>query len=134
VTGEILLRTNAVVDVLLAVVFLLAPWDGLYEALDLPQASPALYAQALGAVLLAFAYALWLAPREDAYARSVAFAAALGHVVGGFVLLGWALFGALGIGTIGKVELVAAALAGFVLGTQELRLALRRVAIVLPQD
>jgi hypothetical protein len=126
VTGEILLRTNAVVDVLLAVVFLLAPWDGLYEALDLPQASPALYAQALGAVLLAFAYALWLAPREEAYARSVAFAAALGHVVGGFVLLG--------IGTIGRVELVAAALAGFVLGTLELRLALRRVAIVLPQD
>jgi TRAP-type C4-dicarboxylate transport system permease small subunit len=47
----------------IAVILFLGTWDGLYGALDLPQALPALTAQLGGAGMLPLAY-LRRAPRE----------------------------------------------------------------------
>jgi len=52
------LRTDAVVDLLVGVLFILGTWDGLYEALDLPQGVPAIFVQVGGALSIAWAYLL----------------------------------------------------------------------------
>ena len=53
------MRATAAATLAIAVILLLGTWDGLYEALDLPQALPALTTQLGGAAMLALAYLLW---------------------------------------------------------------------------
>ena len=133
-TGERVLRLNALADAVLGVFFLLAPWHTLYDAVDLPTPQPEIYTQSLGVTLLAFAYVLWLAPREDAMARGVSAAAVIGHVGGAALVLGWLLFGDLDVGTQGTIELVVVTVIGLALAAQEARIASGRLAFVLPQD
>ena len=53
------MRATAAATLVIGVILLLGTWDGLYGALDLPQALPALTAQLGGAAMLALAYLLW---------------------------------------------------------------------------
>lgn len=57
------LQANAVLDFVAGLLLLSGTWDGLWDALDLPQGRPALFMQVGGAALLGFAYLLrWPEP------------------------------------------------------------------------
>jgi hypothetical protein len=86
-------RARAVLDLALGVLLLGATWDALYDALDLPLPRPELYAQLAGTALIAFAYLLWIAPRNDNLLRAVALAAAIGNALATVVLLVWLVRG-----------------------------------------
>jgi hypothetical protein len=107
------LRTVFLIDAaystVMGVLFCLGSWDGLWEALDLPQAKPSLFVQAGGAVLLGVAYLLWLAARTPALMLPVARASALMNGLSAAVVVARLIHGDLGIGTAGKIELAAAA-------------------------
>jgi hypothetical protein len=111
------LRTVFWVDAVYSAVtgwlFLSGTWDGLYNALDLPQGHPAIFVQAGGAVLWGVAYLLWLATRTWALMLPLARASAVMNALAAGVLISWLIHGGLGIGTLGKLELaVSAALMG----------------------
>jgi hypothetical protein len=96
-------------------VFLAGTWDGLYNALDLPQGKPAIFVQLGGAVLLGMAYLLWLASRTVALMLPVARGSAIVTGLGTVIVVAWLIHGGLHLGTLGNVLLVIAAvlLAGF---------------------
>ena len=105
------LRIDAVIDLGLGLLLLSGTWNGLYDALDLPKAEPALLAQIGGALLIAFAYLLWVAPAGTDTSRRVAEAAAIANGLGAAVILAWLVFTDLDdirVGTLGTVELAIA--------------------------
>ena len=128
------LRADAIFDVLVGVLLLSATWDGLFAALDLPQAEPELWTNVAGGLLIAFGYLLWIAPREPHTTSAVAAAAAFANGLGALVLPLWLLFGDLDVGALGTtlLLLVTAILAFFAVA--EGYLASRSVAILLPPD
>jgi hypothetical protein len=76
----------------LAVFLLSSTWDGLYDFLGLPVPKPALYAQLLGAALVAFAIVEWrLAGRPGS--RELAGGVAVGSALAVVILLVWLLSG-----------------------------------------
>ena len=101
------LRADAIFDAGMGVLLLCASWKGLYEALELPVAEPALYAQIAGGLLLAYAYLLWRAPGTPA-AETIAGATAAANALGVVVVGIWLLSGELEAGTLGEVILWAA--------------------------
>ena len=118
-----LMRAAAAAILAIAVILLLGTWDGLYGALDLPQALPALTAQLGGAAMLALAYLLWEGSGgtpESMRLASVTGAIACG--AGALVIALWLIVRDPGddlrIGTLGIVILVVAAvmLAGLAAG------------------
>jgi hypothetical protein len=86
------LRADALFDLLAAVLFLSGTWDGLYDALDLPQRGPAIFVQIGGAAVLAFAYLLWVAANDRALTRPVALAAAVGNGLAALIIAVWYVF------------------------------------------
>jgi hypothetical protein len=106
---RIVLLVDAVYSAAIGLLFLLGTWDGLYSTLDLPQAQPALFPQTGGAVLWGVAYLLWLAARTPALMLPVARAAALMNGLTTVIIVVWLIHGGLGIETLGKVLLAAAA-------------------------
>jgi hypothetical protein len=101
---------DSVYSALTGVLFLLGTWDGLYDALDLPQGQPAVFVQCGGAVLVGVAYLLWLATRTPALMLPVARASALMNALAAGAVIGWLIRGLPNnIGTQGKVELTAVA-------------------------
>ena len=94
---------------LAALLFLSGTWDGLYDALELPQGKPTIFTQIAGAFSAGFAYLLWLAARTPALMLPVARGAAVVNGLGAGVVVAWLINGGLGIDTLGKVELVVAA-------------------------
>ena len=122
-------RARAVLDVVLGSILLAAPSGGLYDALDLPPVEPMLYAQIAGAALLAFAYLLWIAPRNDPVLRAVALASAIGNAISAVVILYWLLDGAVDgflLWLLVPVCAVSAVIEGGI--------ASRRVAMLVPGD
>ena len=113
-----ILRLDAILALLVGVLFMLGTWDGLYDALDLPHGVPAIFVQVGGALSIAWAYLLWTAAATPALARVVAGAGALANALAAVILAGWLIFRDkpdLKVGTQGIVELIVAAvvLAGF---------------------
>ena len=108
---------DAVYSTATGFLFLAGTWNGLYDALDLPQAHPAIFIQAGGGVLWGVAYLLWLGTRTWALMLPLARASAVMNALGAAVVIVWLIHGHLGIGTQGKVELaaVAALMAAFTL-------------------
>lgn len=106
---RIVLLADALFSVLVGLLLLAGTWDGLYDALDLPQAQPALFAQVGGAVLCGVAYLLWLAARTPALMVPVARASALMSGISAGVVLAWLINGELGIDALGTVLLALAA-------------------------
>jgi hypothetical protein len=100
---------DAVYSAITGLLFLAGTWDGLYDALDLPQARPAIFVQSGGAVLLGVAYLLWLGTRTPALMLPLARASAIMNGLAAAGIVAWLIHGGLHIGTLGKVELVAAA-------------------------
>lgn len=106
---------DAVYSAATGVVFCLGTWNGLFDALDLPQRQPAIFVQTGGAVLLGVAYLLWLAARTPALMLPLARASALMNALGTAIVVAWLVNGVYAAGTQGEVELGAAAvlMAGF---------------------
>lgn len=100
---------DAAFSVLTGALFLAGSWDGLYDALDMPQGKPALFVQIGGALLLGVAYLLWLGARTPALMLPLARASALMNGLSLVAVVAWLIHGGLGIGTAGKVALAAAA-------------------------
>jgi hypothetical protein len=100
---------DAVYSAVTGVTFALGTWNGLYHTLDLPQGRPAIFTQVAGAVLLGVAYLLWLGTRTPALTLPLARAAAIMNALSAGVVIAWLIHGGLGIGTLGKVELIASA-------------------------
>jgi hypothetical protein len=100
---------DAVFSAATGIMFLSGTWDGLFEALDLPQGRPALFTQLGGAVLLGVAYLLWLAARTPALMLPLARASVVMNALSVGVIVAWLINGGLGIETAGKIELIAAA-------------------------
>jgi hypothetical protein len=108
----LVLRIDAVSNAGLAAFLLAATWDGLYEFFGLPLAEPPIYAQLLGAALVAFAIVEWKLAGSEAE-RAVTLAAAVGSGIAAGVLAVWLLAADTGLDTHGLVALwsVAAFLA-----------------------
>jgi predicted alpha/beta-hydrolase family hydrolase len=108
----LVLRVDAVSNALLAAFLLAATWDALYEFFGLPLAEPPIYAQLLGAALVAFAIVEWALAGTTAE-RAVTFAAAVGSALAAAVIVVWLLAADTNLDTHGQVALwsVAAFLA-----------------------
>src|SRR3954454_18731449 len=100
---RIVFLVDAVATAISGVVLALGTWDGLYDALDLPQGKPAIWTQVGGAFMLGVAYALWLAARTPALMLPLARAGAIMASLSTAIVVSWLIKGGLGIGTQGKV-------------------------------
>lgn len=120
------LKAAALVAFILAILLLLGTWDGLYDALELPQSLPALSAQIGGAAFLGLGFLLWSARSRPELAASVAGAGAIADGGSAALIAAWVIFRDrqdLGVETAGIVVLIVAAVA-----LAALALALARVA------
>ncbi len=106
---RIVFWVDALLSAALGLLFLAGTWDGLYDTLDLPQGRPAIFVQIGGALMLGVAYLLWLATRTPALMLPLARAGAIMNALGAGVVIAWLINGRLGIDTLGKVELIVAA-------------------------
>ena len=132
--ARLVLRSDSVAYLIVGLVLLAAPWDGLWDALDLPQARPELWTQLAGALLLAVAYLLWIAPRDEAVTRAAAATGCVVNALATVILVAWLLGGDLDAGTLGKTLLWLTALATAVYAVAEAYIASRRLAPLLPLD
>jgi hypothetical protein len=108
----LVLRVDAVSNAVLAAFLLAATWDALYDFFGLPLAEPPIYAQLLGAALVAFAIVEWALAGTPAE-RAVTLAAAVGSALAAAVLVVWLLVADTNLDTHGEIALwsVAAFLA-----------------------
>jgi hypothetical protein len=111
-SGDATFRVAAVVSAVLGALFLSGTWDGLYDALDLPQAQPALGPQIGGLALLGFAFLFWTAAGTFALRWPVAIAGVLFYLGAAVLIAFWLIFrdqADLLIGDAGVVILIVAA-------------------------
>jgi hypothetical protein len=103
------LQANAVFDLAAGLLLLTGTWDGLWDALDLPQAQPALFVQVGGAALLGWAYVLWRAADEPPLRAPVALAAAVADGLAALVVVIWLVTGELpnDVDALGTILLIA---------------------------
>jgi ABC-type amino acid transport system permease subunit len=103
------LLANAVLDFLAGLLLLAGTWDGLWDALDLPQGKPATFVQVGGAALVGWAYLLWRAADAPPLRASVALAAAIVDGLAALVVLIWLVAGELPdyVDTLGTILLIA---------------------------
>jgi hypothetical protein len=103
------LQANAVFDLAAGLLLLTGTWDGLWDALDLPQGQPALFVQVGGAALLGWAYVLWRAADAPALRAPVALAAAVADGLAALVVLIWLVTGELpdDVDALGTILLIA---------------------------
>jgi len=103
------LMANAAFDFVAGVLLLAGTWDGLWDALDLPQGQPALFVQVGGAALVGWAYLLWRAADEPQVRASVALAAAIADGLAALVVLIWLVTGELpdDVDALGTILLIA---------------------------
>jgi hypothetical protein len=106
---QVVLLVDAAYSVAVGVILLAGTWDGLWDALDLPQGRPALFVQIGGALMCGIAYLQWLAARTSSLMVPVARASALINALSAVVIVVWLIAGELDIGTLGTVLLIAAA-------------------------
>ena len=103
------LLANAVLDFLAGLLLLSGTWDGLWDALELPQGKPAVFVQVGGAALVGWAYLLWRAADAPPLRASVALAAAIADGLAALVVLIWLVAGELPdyVDTLGTILLIA---------------------------
>jgi hypothetical protein len=103
------LLANAVLDFLAGLLLLSGTWDGLWDALDLPQGKPAIFVQVGGAALVGWAYLLWRAADAPPLRASVALPAAIADGLAALVVLIWLVAGELPdyVDTLGTILLIA---------------------------
>ena len=132
--ARLVLRADAVLDLALGLLLLAAIWDGLYSALDLPDAEPGFFAQLAGALLIAFSYLLWIAPRDVRLSHAVSAAAAVANALGVLLIGAWLAVGELDVDGLGSVLLAALGLVLAVFAALEWRIASKNVAALMIQD
>jgi hypothetical protein len=132
--ARLVLRSDSVAYVAVGLLLLAAPWDGLWGALDLPQARPEVWTQLAGGALLALAYLFWVAPRDESVTRAAAATGCLANGFGAVILAGWLLAGDLDAGALGKTLLWLTALVAAAYAVAEGYIASRRLAPLLPLD
>ena len=103
------LLANAVFDLVAGLLLLTGTWDGLWDALDLPQGQPALFVQVGGAALVGWAYVLWRAADEPPLRAPVALSGALADGLAALVVLIWLVTGELpdDVDALGTILLIA---------------------------
>lgn len=103
------LMVNAVFDFVAGLLLLSGTWDGLWDALDLPQGKPALFVQVGGAALVGWAVLLWRASDAAPLRASVALAAAIADGLAALVVLIWLVSGQLpdDVDALGTILLIA---------------------------
>jgi hypothetical protein len=131
---RLVLRGNGVLDAIAGVCLLLGTWDGLYNRLGLPDPDPAIYAQVGGAFAVAFAYLLWIAPRDAKMTRVVSATAALVNVALAVLALAWLADTHLNLPGHDVAALFAAVPPLLVLAALEAVIAGRNAAVLLPTD
>jgi hypothetical protein len=129
----LVLRSDAIALGGFGCLLLLAPWDTLYDRLGVPSGEPELWTQAVGVLLLALAYLLWIAPREAGLTQAVAFAAAIANLGGAALIVAWLLSGIETDGPGAVLLVLLAAIAG-AYGAVEAWIASRSVAMLVPGD
>ena len=111
--GGIAFQAAALAALVLGTLLLAASWDGLFETLDLPQPTPALFPQIGGLALVALAYLLWSAAGHPELQPVAARAGVLVHGGAAVMIAAWLIFrdpeADLGIDTLGTVLLIGAA-------------------------
>ena len=106
------LRGKALFDLGAGLLLLTGTWDGLWDALDLPQGRPALFVQVGGAVLLALAYIQWRAAGDPALRAPVARGGLIGEILAALVIATWVVTDeAEEIGALGMTLLIVTAAA-----------------------
>ena len=123
------LRVSAVVHVVVGVLLALATWDGLYDALELPQPLPAVIAQLGGIAVIALGYLLWTAGSSPTLRAPVARAAGATNLLWAVILVLWLTVrdqDDLGVGDAGIAALVVAAAVFATLGLATLVTGARR--------
>ena len=90
--GPAILRAAALAALVIGVVLALGSWDGLYDALDLPQSLPAMGTQIGGVALIALAYLLWMGAARPELTPVAARAGALGEGGSAIVIGAWLIF------------------------------------------
>ena len=129
-----MMRAAAIGALVVGAVLLLGSWDGLYDALDLPQGLPALTTQMGGASLVALAYLLWAASAAPPLQRVAALTGVIAEGGAALLIVAWLVFrdpeADLGIDTLGTAILVvvAAVFALLAIGLARVALAARRSA------
>lgn len=103
---RVLLRVDAAVNAAAGLLLLSASWGDLYQALDLPVARPAVYAQMAGVLLLGLAYLLWVSPVHRGMTRPVGTMAAAVNVAGAGLIVAWLTVGGLHPEPVGRVLLI----------------------------
>jgi hypothetical protein len=118
-SGDATFRVAAIVSATVGVLFVLGTWDGLYDALDLPQALPALGPQIGGMALLGFAFLFWSAAASVELRRPVAIAGVLLYLGAAVLIASWLIFRDkvdLEIGDSGVIVLIVVAVLFAALG------------------
>jgi hypothetical protein len=87
-SDRLVARLDALCDAALAVFLLASSWDGLFEFLGLPVPKPALYAQLLGAALVALAIVEWLIAGKPGQ-RQVAAGVTVGSGLAAALIVVW---------------------------------------------
>ena len=115
-SARLVLRASAVFTFVGGLFLLTGTWDGLWDALDLPQGKPALFVQVGGAVSVGLAYLLWRAAEEPPLRAPVALAAAGTDALVALIVLVWLVTGSLpdDVDALGTALLIALVI---VLGT-----------------
>jgi hypothetical protein len=127
--AALVLRANAVFDFAAGLLLLTGTWDGLWDALDLPQGRPAVFVQVGGAALWGFAYLLWRAADNAALRAPVSLAGALADGLAGVIVLVWLVSDHIpgGVGDLGHAILIALVVVMAAFTALKLRIATARV-------
>lgn len=130
--AQAILRTSAALVLIVGLVLALGSWDGLYDALDLPQSLPAMGTQIGGVALVALAYLLWTGASRPELARTAALVGALAQGGAAVVIASWLVFrdriDLPGLGDVGEGLLIGTAVALGALALLQAWLVLRRPA------
>jgi hypothetical protein len=129
-----ILRANALFDLVVGLVLGAATWDALYEALGAHKPNPAPLAQLAGVLFVAFAYLLWIAPRDVKLTRVVAAAGVIANGGTALLVLAWELPGKLSLPTQQDVLVIGVAVVCGAFAVAEAVIASRSVAMLLPPD
>jgi hypothetical protein len=129
---RLVLRVNAVLDVVAGLTLVLTTWDRLYDALDLPNPGVAVYAQAGGVFTAAFGYLLWIAPREERLLRPIASASAAANLLLALMGIAWAVDTHMGVSSPHAVAAAVYVSVLGALGLLEAAIVSRRVGVLEP--
>jgi hypothetical protein len=129
-----ILRANALFDLAVGLILGAATWDALYKALGAHKPNPAPLAQLAGIFFCAFAYLLWIAPRDVRLTRAVAAGSAFANGATVLLVLAWELPGRVGLPARDDAALVAVAVVCGAFAVAEAVIASRSVAMLLPPD